>query len=129
MTVPDAGIITIESHHTVDETVERATTLLRARGTTLFVVIDHGGDAASAGLEMRAAKLMVFGSAAAGTPLMIASPSIALDLPLKLLVWEDADGEVWMSYNSAAYLQARHNLPHDLVGPISAVAALAAMSA
>ncbi|MEP6781326.1 MAG: DUF302 domain-containing protein [Gemmatimonadaceae bacterium] len=124
MTV-DSGIRAVPSRHSVNETVERAKDLLRAKGIKLFAVIDHDAEARAAGLQMRPTKLLIFGNPAAGTPLMIASPSIAIDLPLKLLVWEDEDGGVWISYNEAEYLQARHELPAPLAQVLTGAKALA----
>jgi uncharacterized protein (DUF302 family) len=123
------GIVRIPSHHSVDQTVQKLEGILQAKEVELFVVIDHSGEAAKAGLKMRPTKLLIFGNPRAGTPLMIASPSIALDLPLKVLVSEDADGKVWVSYNSPAYLQARHDLRPDLLANIAVVEALAAKAA
>jgi uncharacterized protein (DUF302 family) len=122
-------IVTLPSRHSVDETVEKLENALRAKGVKLFVLIDHGSEAESAGMRMRPTKLLVFGNPKAGTPLMIAAPSIAIDLPLKILVSEDPDGKVWISYNSPAYLQKRHSLPHELVQNIAVVEALAAKAA
>jgi len=104
--------------------VERLQRLIDEKGLVLFAVIDHSGEAERAGLEMPDTKLVIFGSPIAGTPVMTAAPLAALDLPLKLLVWEDADGDVWVSYNSPAYLAARHHLDADLrarVEPINAI--------
>jgi uncharacterized protein (DUF302 family) len=104
--------------------VERLQRLIDEKGLVLFAVIDHSGEAMRAGLEMRDTKLVVFGSPTAGTPVMIAAPLAALDLPLKLLVWEDADGAVWVSYNSPAYLAERHHLGAELrarLEPITAI--------
>jgi uncharacterized protein (DUF302 family) len=109
------GMVTVESRHAVDETVERFEKILQAKGIKLFAVIDHSGEAAKAGLQMPATKVLVFGNPKAGTTLMVAVPSVAIDLPMKALIREDADGKVWISYNSPAYLQARHGLPEDLV--------------
>ena len=122
---PENGIVTIPSHHSVDETVEKLEKALQAKGVKLFALIDHSGEAEKAGLQMRPTRLVIFGNPKAGTPLMIASPSIAIDLPLKILVWEDASNTVWISYNAPAYLQARHNLPQELVQNIAAEEALA----
>ena len=122
----DVGIVSVASHHSVDETVERVESLLRARGVTLFAVVDHSGEAEKVGLRMRPTKLLIFGSPKAGTPLMVASPSIALDLPLKILVSADSDGLVSVSYNSPAYLQARHRVPAELAAALGATAAIAA---
>ncbi len=121
----DSGIVNRQSNHTVDETVRKLEGMLQAKGVKLFALVDHSGEAEKAGLHMRPTKLLIFGNPKAGTPLMIASPSIAIDLPLKLLVWEDGEGKVWISYNSPAYLQGRHGLPRELVGVIAGVEALA----
>jgi uncharacterized protein (DUF302 family) len=123
------GIVSIPSNHSVDQTLEKGQEILRAKGVKLFALIDHSGEAEKAGLQMRPTKLLIFGNPQAGTPLMLASPTSAIDLPLKILVWEDSSGKVWVSYNSAAYLQARHNLPAHLVQNIAVVEALAAKAA
>src|SRR5215469_5776580 len=125
----EKGILDIPSNHSVDETVERLKRILHAKGVTLFVLVDHSGEAEKVGLKMRPTKLLIFGSPKAGTPLMLASPSIAIDLPLKILVWEDAEGKVWLSYNSPEYLQGRYDLPQDLVQNIAVVGTLAAKAA
>jgi uncharacterized protein (DUF302 family) len=124
-----SGIVTIPSHQSVDGTVHKIEEILQAKGVKLFALIDHSGEAQKAGMHMRPTKLLIFGNPKAGTPLMIASPSIAIDLPLKLLVWEDADGQVQISYNAPAYLQSRHGLPADLVQNIAVVEALAGKAA
>jgi len=111
---PDNGIVRIASHHPVDETVANVEKILASKGVTLFAVIDHSGEAEKAGLHMRPTKLLIFGNPKAGTPWMIAAPSIAIDLPLKILVAEDEGGKVWISYNSPAFLQARHHLPPEM---------------
>ena len=121
----DNGIVKVPSRHSVDETVAKLSGLLQAKGVKLFAVVDHSGEAKAAGLQMPATKLLIFGNPKGGTPLMLASPSIAIDLPLKLLVSEDADGRTWISYNAPAYLQARHALPQELVPVLAAVEALA----
>jgi uncharacterized protein (DUF302 family) len=121
----DNGIVMIPSRHSVDETVAAIERELQAKGIKLFALADHSGEAQAAGLQMRPTKLLIFGNPKGGTPLMIASPSIAIDLPMKLLVSEDANGKVWISYNSPAYLQGRHNLPQALVGVLGAPEALA----
>jgi uncharacterized protein (DUF302 family)/uncharacterized membrane protein YidH (DUF202 family) len=123
------GIASIPSNHSVDETVARLTGLLQAKGVTLFALVDHSGEAAKAGLSMPPTKLLIFGSPKAGTPLMLAAPSIAIDLPLKVLVAEDAAGKVSVSYNSPAYLQQRHGFPPDLIQNIAVVQVLAAKAA
>lgn len=120
------GILNLKSNHSVDETLERLKSILQAKGVTLFAIVDHSGEAEKAGLKMRPTKLAIFGSPKAGTPLMLAAPSIAIDLPLKILVSEDAEGKVWVSYNSPAYLQARHGLPPELLPNIAVVETLAA---
>ncbi|MGA9667791.1 MAG: DUF302 domain-containing protein [Terracidiphilus sp.] len=120
------GIVEIPSNHTVDQTVDRLKGILEAKGVTLFVVVDHSGEAEKAGMKMPSTKLLIFGSPKAGTPLMLASPSIALDLPLKILVREDDGGKTWISYNSPAYLLERHNVPQDLLKNIAVVETLAA---
>ncbi len=123
---PAAGIVTIPSHQSVDGTVEKLEQILQAKGVKLFALVDHSGEAEKAGLQMRPTKLLIFGDPKAGTPLMIASPSSAIDLPVKILVSEDGDGKVWISYNDPAYLQARHGLPQELVRNIAVVQGLAA---
>jgi uncharacterized protein (DUF302 family) len=126
---PENGIVAIPSRQSVDQTVQKLEGLLQAKGVKLFALVDHSGEAEKAGLHMRPTKLLIFGNPKAGTPLMIASPSIAIDLPLKALVWEDADGKVWISYNTSAYLQARHGLPQELVQNIAVVEALVGKAA
>jgi len=124
-----SGIIDTPSHHSVDQTVERLKDILRAKGVMLFALIDHDGEAEKAGMSMRPTKLVIFGNPKAGTPVMLAAPSIAIDLPLKILIWEDGQGKVWVSYNSPAYLQERHGVPQELLPTIAAVEALAAKAA
>lgn len=119
------GIVDVPSNHSVDETVDRVKSILQSKGVTLFALIDHSGEAAKVGMKMPATKLLIFGSPKAGTPLMLAAPSIAIDLPLKILVWEDSKGKVWLSYNSPEYLAERHELPQNLVQNIAIVATLA----
>jgi YD repeat-containing protein len=111
---PTDGIVTKPSPLTVSETVSRLTGLVEDKNLTLFEVIDHSGQAKKVGLEMPDTKLVIFGSPAAGTPVMVAAPLAALDLPLKILVWTDADGVVSVSYNSAGYLASRHHLTDEL---------------
>jgi uncharacterized protein (DUF302 family) len=130
MSSPDStGIIDKLSNHSVDSTVDKLKTILQNKGITLFALIDHSGEAAKAGMQMRPTKLLIFGSPKAGTPLMLAAPSIAIDLPLKILVWEDASGKTWVSYNAPAYLQQRHGFPPDLLQNIAVVETLAAKAA
>ena len=121
----DKGIIDRRSNHTVDQTVEKLKNILESKGVTLFALVNHSGEAEKVGMKMLPTKLLIFGSPKAGTPLMLAVPSIAIDLPLKILVWEDTGGQVWVSYNSSEYLKERHGLPSDLVQNIAIVAALA----
>ena len=123
------GIATILSRQSVDRTVRNFEEILKAKGVKLFALIDHSGEAEKAGMQMRPTKLLIFGNPKAGTPLMIASPSIAIDLPMKVLVWEGADGKVWISYNAPAYLAARHSLPAELVKNIAVVETLATQAA
>ena len=123
------GIIDKLSNHSVDQTVEKLKNILQSKGVTLFALVDHSGEAEKAGMKMPPTKLLIFGSPKAGTPLMLATPSIAIDLPLKILVWQDAQGQVWVSYNSPDYLKDRHGLPDDLLQNIAVVEALAAKAA
>ena len=120
------GIINTPCNHSVDQTVEKLKGILQAKGVTLFALIDHSGEAEKAGMKMPPTKLLIFGSPKAGTPLMLALPSMAIDLPLKILIWEDIHGKVWVSYNSTAYLQTRYGLPPDLMQTVAIVETLAA---
>jgi uncharacterized protein (DUF302 family) len=119
------GIVNLPTHSSVDETIARLQSMLQEKGVQIFALIDHSGEAQRAGLEMRPTKLLIFGNPKAGTPLMLASPSIAIDLPMKLLVWEDAGGQVWISYNTPEYLQKRHALAQNLAAALGAAEALA----
>ena len=114
------------AHGSVDEIVERLKAALEHKGVTLFALVDHSGEAAKVGMKMPATKLLIFGSPRGGTPLMLASPSVALDLPLKILVAEDEKGDVLVSYNSPEYLGERHRLPADLMANLALVEALVA---
>jgi uncharacterized protein (DUF302 family) len=129
MTGSDQGITQVASHHSVDETVERLRGILAAKGVTLFALVDHSGEAAKAGMSMPPTKLLIFGNPKAGTPLMLARPSIALDLPLKILVAEDEAGKVWISWNAPEYLRERHGLPQELMQNIAVTETLAAKAA
>jgi uncharacterized protein (DUF302 family) len=122
----DNGIVNTPSSHSVDQTVEKLEAMLRAKGVALFALVDHSGEAAKVGMVMRPTKLLIFGNPKAGTPLMQAAPSSAIDLPLKILVWEDGQSKVWISYNSPEYLQKRHGLPPELIQNIAVVKTLAA---
>ena len=120
----DNGIIDARSQHSVEQTVERLTAVLHAKGVTLFALVDHSGEAAKIGMTMPPTKLLIVGNPKAGTPLMLAAPSVAIDLPPKILVWEDAQGKTWLSYNSPAYLQERHGVPQVLLPNIAVVETL-----
>jgi uncharacterized protein (DUF302 family) len=123
--VIDNGIIDRASAHSVEQTVDRLKTLLQSKGITLFALVDHSGEAEKVGLEMRPTKLLIFGSPKAGTRLMLAAPSIAIDLPLKMLVWEGPDGRTWISYNRPEYLGERHGLSQILLQTLAVVETLA----
>ncbi len=120
------GIVTRRSRYGFDETVSRLTALIQGKGAQIFAVIDHAGEAAAAGLSMRPTKVIVFGSPTAGTPLMIAAPTLAIDLPLKILVAEDEDGTVSMAYNTAEYIADRHGLARSQAAALGAGDALTA---
>jgi len=119
------GIVDRPSNHSVNETVERLKNILQAKGVTLFALVDHSGEAEKVGMKMRPTKLLIFGNPKSGTPAMLAAPSVAIDLPLKLLVWEDGSGKVWVSYNSPEYLKERHGLPEELLQNIGVAETLA----
>jgi uncharacterized protein (DUF302 family) len=125
---PDAGIVRQKSNHSVADTVRKLEELLHEKGIKLFAVVDHSGEAESAGMHMLPTKLLIFGNPKGGTPLMVAAPSVAIDLPLKILVAEDGAGRVWISYNSPEYLQARHGFPPELVQNIAVIDKLAALA-
>jgi uncharacterized protein (DUF302 family) len=118
------GLVHVASSRSVQETLKKLQATLEARGLKVFALIDHSGEAEKAGLKMRPTQLLIFGSPKGGTPVMVAAPTLAIDLPLKALVWEDADGKVWVTYNSPDYLQQRHNIPAELVKNIAGVGAL-----
>ena len=122
----EEGIVKIPSRRSVDETVDKLKTILKSKGVTLFALVDHSGEAEKAGMKMPPTKLLIFGNPKGGTPLMLAAPSVALDLPLKILVAEDSDGKVWISYNSAEYLKERYGVPENLLLNVAVVEALAA---
>lgn len=123
------GIVELSSNHSVDETVSRLKKMIQDKGIALFALVDHSGEAQKAGLSMRPTKLLIFGSPRAGTPLMLAAPSVALDLPLKLLVWEDEARKVWISFNQPEYLRGRHHFPKELAANVAAASALAEKAA
>jgi len=118
------GIIDVSSRYSVPETLARLQAILKEKGITVFALIDHSGEAAKAGLTMRPTQLLIFGNPKGGTPLMVAAPRAAIDLPLKVLAWQDEQGKVWLSYNSPEYLQERHGFPADLVKNIAGISAL-----
>jgi len=115
-----AGLVSKPSRYSVPETMDRLVAVLQAKGMTVFDRIDHSGTAKKAGLSMRANQLVIFGNPKGGTPLMVAAPTVAIDLPLKALAWEDADGKVWLGYNSPTWLKERHGIR----GKDDAIAAL-----
>jgi uncharacterized protein (DUF302 family)/uncharacterized membrane protein YidH (DUF202 family) len=126
MAASSKGIIEKPSNHSVDETVEKLKNILQAKGVTLFAVVDHSGEAEKVGMKMPPTKLLIFGNPKAGTPLMLAAPSSAIDLPLKILVREDGQGKALVSYNTPEYVIERHGLPQDFLQNIAVVETLAA---
>jgi uncharacterized protein (DUF302 family) len=120
------GLLQIASKYPVDETVKRLEAVLAEKGVKVFALIDHSGEAEKAGMKMRPTKVLIFGNPKGGTPLMVAAPSLAIDLPLKALVAEDEGGKVWISYNRPEYLQQRHGVPEELVKNIAVAGALVA---
>src|SRR5580700_4958080 len=120
------GILRVASPYAVDETVRRLEAVLAERGVRVFALVDHSGEAEKIGMKMRPTKLVIFGNPKGGTPAMVAAPTLAIDLPLKALVWEDEGGKVWVSYNSPEYLQQRHGVPEDLIKNIAVAGALVA---
>jgi uncharacterized protein (DUF302 family) len=120
------GIINKPSKHSVDETLGKLQDILQVKGIAVFALVDHSGEAEKVGMKMRPTKLLIFGNPKGGTPLMLAAPSIAIDLPLKILVWQDDQGKVWVSYNSPEYLAERHGLPPNLTQNIGFMETLAA---
>lgn len=122
----DNGIVNKPSNHSVDETLRKLQDLLETKGIAIFALVDHSGEAKKVGMQMPNTKLLIFGNPKGGTPLMLATPSIAIDLPLKILIWEDEQGKSWVSYNDPQYLAERHGLPQNLVQNIAFVETLAA---
>jgi uncharacterized protein (DUF302 family) len=125
----DNGIISTTSRHSVDATVDKLKAILDSQGVKIFALVDHSGEAEKAGMRMRNTKLLIFGNPKGGTPLMLASPTAALDLPLKILVWEDVDGKVRLTYNSVEFISHRHNLPPELSANIGIIDTLAGKAA
>ena len=115
------GFVSKPSRHSVPEIIQRLPAILKSKAVAIFAVIDHAGEAEKAGLKMRPTQLLIFGNPKAGTPLMLAAPTTAIDLPLKALAWEDVEGKVWLSFNSPDYLQQRHGFPPELLKNIAAV--------
>ena len=124
--MPANGLLQVASPYSVDETLQRLQSLLSARGVQLFALIDHSGEAEKVGLKMRPTKLLIFGNPKGGTPLMVAAPALAIDLPLKVLIAEDENGKTQVSYNSPEYLQQRHGVPEDLIKNIAVAGTLVA---
>ena len=120
------GMVHISTSHSVEDALEKLQAILKTRGIPVFALIDHSGEAAKVGMEMRPTRLLIFGNPKGGTPLMLAAPTIAIDLPLKILIWEDDQGKTWITYNSPEYLAVRHQLPANLVQNIAFLATLAA---
>lgn len=119
--VAGSGLVTIPLQHSVARAVELIEALLKAKAVKVFAVIDHSAEAAAVGLRMPETKLLIFGNPRAGTPLMLAAPTLAVDLPMKILVWQDTESRVWLTYNSADYLRTRHNIPKTLIHVLDAV--------
>lgn len=124
-----SGLVSIRAARSVEETVVKLKHILQSKGITLFAIVDHSGEAAKAGMTMPDTKLLIFGNAKAGTPLMLAAPSVAIDLPLKVLVAEDTGGQTSISYNSIQYLAERHGISPDLLKSLSVIEKLAAEAA
>jgi uncharacterized protein (DUF302 family) len=122
--MPENGMVHLTSPYTFAETIKRLESLLQAQGLAIFCRIDHSGEAEKAGLKMPATQVIIFGSPKGGTPLMIASPTVAIDLPIKALIWEDGDSKVWLSYNTPEYLKKRHNIPGELLKNIAGIGPL-----
>ena len=118
------GIIDVPSRYSVPETLARLQAILKEKNISVFALIDHSGEAEKAGLKMRPTQLLIFGSPKGGTPLMVAAPRLAIDLPLKALAWQDEQGKVWLSYNSPEYLQQRHGFPTELIKNVAVIGAL-----
>jgi uncharacterized protein (DUF302 family) len=123
--VTNQGLVHIVTRHSVEEALEKLQNILKIKGIPIFALIDHSGEAVKVGMEMHPTKLLIFGNPKGGTPLMLAAPTIAIDLPLKILIWEDNQGKIWVTYNTAEYLAERHQLPANLTQNIAFLAALA----
>ena len=123
------GLIVLPTQHTVADILTRTVSIAQAKGLTVFAQIDFSGDAARSNLSMRPTGLVILGNPAAGTPLMVAAPTAAIDLPLKILAFEDAEGRTWVAYNDPKYLQRRHGFPEVLIKNIAALGVLAQAAA
>lgn len=126
LAAPEAapGMVSVPSQHGAAASLDRLAQMAQARGMTIFARVDHSGDAQKVGLPLRPTQLLMLGAAKAGTPLMQARQSAALDLPLKVLAWEDAQGRTWLSYNDPAWLQQRHGYPAALNENVAGLAKL-----
>jgi uncharacterized protein (DUF302 family) len=118
------GIVSKASKYSVPETLHRLETILTAKGIKVFALVDHSGEAEKAGLKMPPTQLLIFGNPKGGTPVMMAAPTSAIDLPWKALAWQDTSGQVWLSYNDAAYVQRRFGLSDDVMKPLAGLSAL-----
>src|SRR5271167_619392 len=118
------GLIVVRSSHGPAETIDRLAAEIKAKGLTVFARIDHASGAKEVGLPLRPTELLIFGNAKGGTPLMQSNQEIGIDLPLKALVWQDASGSTWISYNDPAWLAKRHGLGHDVEAPVKAMTAM-----
>ena|ERR1700676_5235075 len=115
------GLVHLGSTRSVSETMTALESVARGKGLSVLARIDHGGDAVEAGLTMPPTELLIFGNAISGTPPMLAAPTVAIDLPLKALVWQDEQGRVWLTYNNPQYLQERHGIPDQLLKNIAGI--------
>src|SRR5450631_1752596 len=120
----ESGLVQAASHYSVDETIKRLQSAFAEKGLQVFTVIDHSGEAERVGLKMRPTKVLIFGSPKGGTPLMVAAPSLAIDLPLRALVAEDAEGRVSVTYNDPQYLKERHGVPEELIRNLAGAGAV-----
>ena len=118
------GIISKASKYSVVETLDRVESVLRTKGITVFARVDHSGEAEKVGLKMRPTQLLIFGNPKGGTPVMVAAPLAAIDLPLKALAWQDDDGKVWLSYNDPEFLEKRFGLTDEQIKTISGIGSL-----
>jgi len=125
----DDGVVSVASNHSVSDTIDRLESLVKAKGMTIFARIDFSADAAKAGLQMPPTQMLIFGNPKAGTPLMLAAPTVAIDLPLKALAREEGSGKVWLSYNAPEYLGKRHGVPEELLQNIGGIKALVEQAA